>query len=86
MLVNWKEKNLNCEGSKNTISEDSDNYGCSVSVCANCKRQPQKGPALKHYSHCQITCYCSVESHRKEWDFQRFARSAVGKALCTKDV
>ena len=68
-----------------TISNSGDD-DCSLSVCANCKRQPKKGQDLKRCSSCQFTRYCSVECQRKDWDFRRFAYSAVDKGPGAKDV
>ena len=50
--------------------DDSDNDMSSVySVCSNCKNPAKKGEDLKLCSHCHITCYCSLQCKRKDWDF-----------------
>ena len=50
-------------------SDDSeDEVDC---VCSNCKHPPKEREELKRCSRCHITCYCSVQCQRKDWDFHR---------------
>ena len=43
------------------------------SVCSYCKHPPKKGEDLKSCWRCHITCYCSEQCQRKDWEFHWFA-------------
>ena len=65
----------------NIYSDDSeDEVDC---VCSNCKRPPKEGEELKR---CHLTCYCSVQCQKKDWDFHRFAYSVVAKKVDSKSL
>ena len=59
-------------------SDDIDDDVSSV-YSVNCKHPAKKGEDLKRCSRCHITRYCSVQCHRKDWDFHQFACAVVAK-------
>ena len=63
-----------------TVNIDSDDdLGSLHCACSSCKHPPKKGEELKWCSRCHITCYCSVQCQRNDWDFHWFACSVVAK-------
>ena len=64
----------------NIESDDSEDNEVDC-VCSNCKHPPKEVGELKRCSRCHITRYCNVQCQRKDWDFHRFACSAVAKKV-----
>ena len=64
----------------NIDSDDSEDNQVDC-VCSNCKHPPKEGEELKGCSRCHLIRYCSVQCHRKDWDFHKFACSVVAKKV-----